>query len=177
MKKRLISCHQIIKLILLITILLPFDHFAKTTETDLTTIILVRHAEKVDNSTDPDLSEVGYERVERFTSMFQNVPIDAIFSTDFKRTLETATPLAEMNNLEIQYCEYQNASLEVEKWIQEHNGDTILISGHSTTTPSVANAILGEEHFENNFEESDYGNILIITISSDGDEKLLHLRY
>ncbi|MDR9366909.1 MAG: hypothetical protein RI575_16355, partial [Balneolaceae bacterium] len=65
----------------------------------------------------------------------------------------------------------------VEKWIQEHNGDTILISGHSTTTPSVANAILGEEHFENNFEESDYGNILIITISSDGDEKLLHLRY
>ena len=48
---------------------------------DETTFILVRHAEKVDDSYDPDLSDLGYERVEKLTEKFERVNFDAVYST------------------------------------------------------------------------------------------------
>lgn len=177
MKKRLISCHQIIKLVLFLIILLPVSLFAQSPDGDITTIVLVRHAEKVDDSSDSDLSEAGYERAEKLAVMFDRISFDGVYSTNFKRTQETALPVAEMNNVEIQSYDHQNPSVQVEKWLESHQGETILVSGHSNSTPTFANTILGEDHFEGSFDESDYGNILIITISDDTDKKLLHLRY
>lgn len=177
MKKRLISFHQIIKLVLFVSLLLPVSIFAQSSDGDITTIILVRHAEKVDNSSDPDLSEAGYERAEKLSQMFERVQFDAVYSTDFIRTQETASPIAEMNSIEIQPYNHQNPSLQVEKWVEMHRGEKILVSGHSNSTPTFANAILGDNHFEGSFDESDYGNILIITIAGDNNTKLLHLRY
>ncbi len=177
MIKRLISCHQIIKLVLLISFLIPVTLTAQSTDGDLTTIVLVRHAEKVDDSSDPDLSEAGYERAEKLAAMFEKISFDGVYSTNFKRTQETASPIAEMNNVEIQPYNHQNPSVQVEKWLEMHKGETILVSGHSNSTPTFANTILGEDHFSGSFDESDYGNILIVTVSNEGDKKLLHLRY
>lgn len=177
MKKRLISCHQIINLVFIAGLLLPVSIFAQSSDGDLTTIILVRHAEKVDNSSDSDLSEVGYERAENLSHIFERIQFDAVYSTDFIRTRETASPIAELNNVEIQRYDHQNPSTQVEKWIEMHRGETILVSGHSNSTPTFANTILGDNRFDGSFDESDYGNILIITILGDNKTKLLHLRY
>ena len=180
MKKRLRSSHQIIKTLLLLWFLFPFISCveeSKNEQVDLTTIVLVRHAEKVDDSSDPDLSEAGYERATNLAEMFENVNFDAVYSTDYIRTKETARPIADANGLTIMGYDYQNLSGEAENLIESHKGETILISGHSNTTPAFANAFLGEFFFERNFDESDYGNLLIITVSGDGKRKLLHLRY
>lgn len=180
MKKRLISCHQIIKPILLLSLLISFlvnPVSAQTTNEYLTTIILVRHAEKADDSSDPYLSKAGHDRADRLAGMFKNVQFHAVYSTDFKRTRQTATPIADANNLNVQVYDHRNPATEVEKWIDMHQGETILISGHSNSTPTFVNAVLGNEHFPEKFDESDYGNILVITISDDGGKKLLHLRY
>lgn len=180
MKRRLSSCHQIIKTVLLIWLLFPiqFDTvFSQAPNGDLTTIILVRHAEKVDDSADPDLSQAGYERAVRLAELLENVEFDAVYSTDFLRTRETAKPIADANNLTILGYSHQNLSEEAENLIEDHKGETILISGHSDTTPAFANVFLKQQHFEGNFDESDYGNLLIVTISEKGERKLLHLRY
>ena len=177
MKKRLISCHQIINVLLILILVMPFSLVAQSTTDGLTTMILVRHAEKVDDSRDPDLSEAGYDRAENLAEIFNKLSFDAVYSTDFIRTRETANPIDESNNLSIQSYDPQNPLLEVEKWIEMHQGETILVSGHSNSTPTFANTILGENHFDGSFDESDYGNILIITISGDEEKKLLHLRY
>lgn len=180
LKKRLSSHHQIIKTALLFSLLILFSANvanAQSTEEKLTTIVLVRHAEKVDDSSDPDLSQAGYDRAERLAEMFENVQFDAVHSTDFKRTRQTAMSIAEANNLNVRVYDHRNPEAEAKKWIENHKGETILISGHSNTTPTFANAVLGEEHFSEKFDESDYGNILVITISDEGERKLLHLRY
>lgn len=180
MKTRLISCHQIIKRLLLLSLLISFLinlASVQTADENLTTIILVRHAEKVDDSSDPDLSEAGYDRADRLAEMFENVPFDAVYSTNFKRTRQTATPIANANNLNVRVYDHRNPQAEAKNWIENHKGETILISGHSNSTPTFANAVLGEEHFGEKFDESDYGNILVITILDDGEKKLLHMRY
>ena len=138
---------------------------------------MVRHAEKIDDSVDPDLSQAGYERAEKLSEIFSNVEFDAVYSTDFKRTKDTAHPIAQANDLMIQEYDHQSPDTEVRRWMDDHSGETILISGHSNSTPTFANAVLGEERFKEKFDESDYGNILIVSVSQSGAKKLLHLRY
>ena len=141
------------------------------------TFILVRHAEKVDDSRDPDLSQEGYERAERLATMLAEIEFDAVYSTPFIRTQETARPLAEKNGVEISEYDPRSPEETATEWRSLHRGDIVLISGHSNSTPTFANALLGREHFTEKFDESDYGNLLIITISPGSEARLLHLRY
>jgi len=146
-------------------------------ETEITTFILLRHAEKVDNSSDPDLSIKGYERAERLASMLSKTEIAAIYSTNLTRTKETVRTVAENSDMDIQTYGVQTPVETVSEWIDKHRGEIVVVSGHSNTTPAFANALIGREHFSGSFDDSDYGNLLIITLSETGDSKLLHLRY
>jgi hypothetical protein len=56
---------------------------------------LVRHAEKVDDSEDPPLSEVGHQRAQTLVSLLRDARIERIYSSDFVRTRDTAAPLIE----------------------------------------------------------------------------------
>ncbi|MDX1590689.1 MAG: phosphoglycerate mutase family protein [Balneolaceae bacterium] len=154
----------------------PLTSVAQTDE-PITTFILVRHAEKVDDSADPELSPEGKERVALLTEMLAEVSFDAVYSTPLIRTRETARPIAEERNLEILDYNPRNLEQTANRFKEEHPGETILISGHSNTTPMFANALLGREHFTGSFDESDYGNLLIITVTESGDTKLIHLRF
>lgn len=151
--------------------------FSQTSSDEITTFILVRHAEKVDDSRDPELSPEGYERAEILGQKFTKITFGAVYSTALTRTMETVREIAEHNDIRIQEYSVQTPEETAAKWIEHHRGDVILVSGHSNTTPTFANALLGEDHFKGPFDESDYDNILIITITGEGDSQLLHLRF
>lgn len=142
-----------------------------------TTFVMVRHAEKVDDSHNPELSGEGYERVARLNNMLEKIEFDAVYSTPLIRTMETARPISERHQLTIQEYDHRNPEDVVEGWIQKHRGQHVLVSGHSNSTPTFANALMGEEYFINKFDESDYGNLLIITIAENDVRNILHLRF
>jgi len=144
---------------------------------ETTTFILVRHAEKaLDGTSDPALTEAGMARAEYILSLFQQADITAIYSTNYRRTNSTVAPLAEAEKIEIAIYDPKNLKKFSLKLIEDNTGGTVVISGHSNTTPTLANLLLGEERFEQ-FEDNDYGNLLIITTSGSSKAKLLHLRY
>jgi len=143
----------------------------------ITTFILVRHAEKVDDSRDPELSPEGYKRAELLAEMLSETSIDAVYSTNLIRTKETVRAITEENGIDLQFYDTQNPSETAAGWIEKHRGGVILISGHSNTTPTLANALLGRDHFQDHFNESDYGNLLIITLTDSREPRLLHLKY
>lgn len=162
----------------LIILLMVFSGFAETrAQSDLTTFVLVRHAEKMENSDDPDLSEEGYTRAERLTEMLSRISFDAVYSSERVRTRETVRSIADQHGVEILSYEPHEPEEEVKRLLNSNLGKTVLVSGHSNTTPFFANELLGREHFEDKFDESDYGNLLIITIDGEGESNLLHLRY
>ena len=95
--------------------------------------------------------------------LLEQQKIDAIYSTNFNRTRNTVKPLADAKGVSIQiYGQEPDLSRLT---------GTVVICGHSNTIPALANKLLGKEQFKN-FEDSDYGNILIIR----GDA-VTHLRY
>lgn len=153
------------------------DLFAQPKTNGITTFILVRHAEKEDKSQNPDLSPQGYNRADLLARMMSEIKFNAVYSTSFIRTMETARSVADQNQLEIMVYESENPETVTANWLDNHRGESILVAGHSNTVPLFANALLGREHFTEKFDESDYGNILIITISAADERHFIHQKY
>ena len=148
--------------------LLSFNIFAQETlekEQKVTTYYLIRHAEKDESdktNKDPHLTEVGKKRAENWTTVFGDVKFDMVYSTNYNRTKATAEPTAKANNVDITF--YDPRNLKLEDLIKETEGKTVLIVGHSNTTPMLTNALLNEKKY-NQIDESNNANLYIVTIT------------
>jgi broad specificity phosphatase PhoE len=134
-----------------------------------TTYYLIRHAEK-DRSDpkdkNPNLNESGRNRADKWNLVFQNIDFDAVFSTEYNRTIQTAGPTAKKQKLEIQF--YDPRQLYTEEFARSTQGKTVLVVGHSNTTPAFVNAILGEDKYKD-MDDHDNGSLYIVTIM-DGNK-------
>jgi broad specificity phosphatase PhoE len=75
------------------------------------TIVVVRHADKIDNTDDAVLSPTGEAQAKRLAHALKDLGISAIYTTQFKRTVQTATPLADL--LKIKLFAYEQTDVEV----------------------------------------------------------------
>lgn len=131
-------------------------------------IYLVRHAEKQADS-DPELTEYGHERARALAEILKNVSISKVYSTDTRRTRQTAQPTADQKKLSIElydpraFREFAN-ELSAE-FLQ--TGQSILVVGHSNTTPYLATLLTGDSFPELN--EDQYDHLYKVVRSSDGE--------
>ncbi len=142
---------------------------------EITTIILIRHAEKVDDSRDPDLSDQGLKRADALSSLLKNAEIDAIYSTDYKRTRTTVGPLALVTGHEVQTYDPRDADF-IQKIYNNNIGKTVVVSGHSNTTPYAVNKLIGENKYEN-LEHDEFGTIFIVSLAENTSSEVLILHY
>ena len=147
-----------------------------------TTMIFVRHAEKalmpID---DPGLSAEGKVRAAELARQLVDADvvagIDAIYSTDTRRTIETAQPIADALELRIQTYENQEDDEPVvDAMVNAHKGRIILVVGHSNTLPTMI-AALGASKKVPPIAELEYDNIYVISIPWFGKTKTIRLRY
>ncbi len=144
-------------------------------DSGLTTFFLVRHAEKAtDGTSDPSLTKEGEIRAQRLAELLKVNGVEAIYSTPFQRTKQTAEPLASNLNLPIQEYDHKAENL-AETLIQTNQGKTVLVVGHSNSTPTLINNLIGEEKFQE-LDESVYNKLFIVTIGN-GAAKALVLEY
>ena len=127
-----------------------------------TTYYFIRHAEKVDNSQNPDLSEIGLERANLWNKIFSEISFDEIYSTDYKRTIQTATPTATTKKIQIKL--YNPKTIAIESFQKETLGKKVLIIGHSNTTPNFVNQIINQKIYAD-IEDTTFGNLYIVTIN------------
>ena len=132
---------------------------------EITTYYFIRHAEKVTKdktNNNPELSKKGNKRAKEWSEIFENIKFDAIYSTNYFRTLQTAQPTARKNNLEIQF--YNPRELVSQDFQVKTKGKTILVVGHSNTTPAFVNKILNNNKYST-INENVYGNLYIVTLT------------
>jgi broad specificity phosphatase PhoE len=107
-----------------------------------TTLILVRHAEKFNDTDTSTLTPTGMKQANKLATLFQNTDINNIYVTPYPRMRMTAIPTAMSKNLEI--LEYQAGKIEeIDIMINENIGKTALVVGHKTTIPEILNHYLG----------------------------------
>ena len=152
-----------------ILLLAVFSLFSACNSEEMTTYYLIRHAEKDRTNKanrDPNLNKKGQERVKIWTNYFENIDLDAVYSTEYKRTMQTAKTIAGNKGLEIQ--NYDPLKMYDAVFQKETKEKKVLIVGHSNTTPSFVNKILGEKKYKN-MNDRDNSTLYIVTIK--GDEK------
>jgi phosphohistidine phosphatase SixA len=138
-------------------------------------IFLVRHAEKVkDESKDPALTEIGEQRAENLAVVLNSAGIERIYSSDYTRTRDTAAPLAQALNLNIEL--YDPKTLEpFAARLLELEGNALVV-GHSNTTPELAE-LMGGDGGTPIVEEWEYDRLYLLQTESGQVTRtiLLHL--
>lgn len=154
------KCLGLISIAFCIVLSASFSVFAQKK-----TIILVRHAEKADStSADPELSPEGKQRAERLVKVLGKYEPGAFYSTDFKRTRDTARPFADKRKKTIETYDARKPN-ELIDAIMKSKTKRFLITGHSNTIPGLANA-LGKKDLFKNLDDSEYGVIWIVRIKN-----------
>lgn len=141
---------------------------------DATVIFLVRHAEKTDEGRDPPLSEAGKIRASVLASMLKNAGIDSIYSSDYRRTRDTAAPVAALLGLPVQI--YDPRALEKFASELKQSPGRHLVVGHSNTTPQMAELLGGDGGPEID-EAGEYDRLYMLSISADGGVDTVLLRF
>jgi broad specificity phosphatase PhoE len=146
-----------------------------------TTVIFVRHAEKeLQPGDDPGLSEAGQLRAAELARQLVDADVvagvDAIYSTSYRRTEETAQPLAAALSLPIISYDASNTETVMDEIVRKHKGQIILVVGHSNTVPELIGN-MGASKKVPEIAEDEYDNIYIVSIPWFGKTKTIRLRY
>ena len=142
----------------------------------VTTVVLVRHAEKAGPSGDVPLSEVGLARAAELSRVLAGVKFDAIYTTPYLRTRGTANPVAEKAGLKpVEITTGATYAADMAKIIRDkHAGGTVLIVGHSNTTRDVIKALGGDIP---EIVDSQYDDLFVVTLLDGKAVNVLPLRY
>ena len=155
---------------LLALLLVPVTASAQAT-------FVVRHAERADAgmpagaNKDPDLSEAGQARAAVLASMLRDARITRIYVTEFKRTRQTAQPLA--TRLKIEPIVIPAADTPALVQALRTAAGSALVVGHSNTLPAIVKGLGADETFQ--VGEAEYDNLLVVTRGAP--PALLRLRY
>lgn len=141
------------------------------------TIFMVRHAEKGEATStnpaanDPDLSDAGRARAESLAKMLKDSGITAIYATEFKRTQQTAEPLAKILGIKTTIIPAKETATLTAK-LRDLRGNALVV-GHGNTIPDLIKALGLATPI--NIGETDYDNLFVIVL--DENPRLIRLRY
>jgi phosphohistidine phosphatase SixA len=137
-------------------------------------VFLVRHAEKVDASKDPELSEDGKQRAKDLVETLKSADIEYIHSSDFKRTRDTAAAVAETTGKKTELYDPRDLAGFAKKL--KEKGGRHLVVGHSNTTPELTKLLGGVPGAEID-EKGEYDRLYIVTIGKDGTANSVMMRF
>ncbi len=134
------------------------------------TIWLVRHAEQTDpDAEDPALTVAGEAMAARLAEMLGDAGIQAIYSTDFRRTRQTAAPLAGKLGLEVAL--YDPGDLKAFAGQLRSASGPCLVVGHSNTTPRLAELLGGDP--AGAIGHMEFDRLYLIELRDGGVESML----
>ncbi len=147
--------------LILITIIITFSETSIAESDGPFTLYLVRHAEKqTDSGRDPELTEEGSHRSVQLAGWFRDKGLVDIWSSDYKRTRDTATPTATSLKLKVEIYNAGNQTILIETLLErQHNA---LVVGHSNTIPELARLLC--ECSIPDMEDSEHDRLIVISI-------------
>ena len=143
-------------------------------------VVLVRHAEKsAEPAEDPSLTSAGVARANALVDALRDAGVTAIVTTQFRRTRETAEPLAKALGLTPEVLPAGPGGIDehvkaVAAAVRRHADGVVLVVGHGNTIPAIL-AELGGPRLPD-LRESAHSDLFLLDLREAGP-KLVHARY
>jgi broad specificity phosphatase PhoE len=128
------------------------------------TIFIARHAEKEAEGTDPSLNPTGVARAQALAHTLRDAGVTRIFTTEFKRTRETAAPLAEARHLPVTVVPGRALDSLVTLLQNLPAGSRALVVSHSNLVPVLVEKLSGER--AEPMTDAEYDRLYAVTVSN-----------
>ena len=122
-----------------------------------TTVIFVRHAERLNDSDTTSISGAGIERARRLAHVISSTGVKRIYVSEKYRTTQTVAPTAMSLGVSPMPIPANTIAAYVDS-VKAHRGEVILIVGHSDNLPrimgklGIANPpVIGRSEFDDLF--------------------------
>ena len=171
---RLLKAMGLLSMLILILTLSSSVPVAKET-----TIYIVRHAEKETSdpkNNNPELNQEGKHRALALKKLLRKKKISAVFSTNYKRTMQTAAPIAQHNGIPVQTYEAKDPDVLVSLVKSDFANQEILVVGHSNTILELVKAF-GLQTPVDKLNDDDYDLVFIVTLYKNGKSGLQIKRF
>lgn len=176
-EKRLWTNHWVLYAVIVALVigLLTFIYYRR--DRPLTTVILVRHAEKniEPSNPNPNLSPAGQARAQELVRVLSGSGVTAIYATQYVRTQQTVQPLATAMGLPVTQIDSGNTNELVRQITTLHRGGVVFLAGHNNSVPAIIAALGGGNYPV--IPDSDYDNMFVVTIDRLGKAKTIPLKY
>jgi broad specificity phosphatase PhoE len=137
-----------------------------------TLVIAVRHAERsTDHPVDPSLSAAGQLRAQALARVLEHTGITQIYSTQYRRTQQTAAPLAAATGTVVTLRPIDASNIATyamdlaDEIRSQDRSEAVLVVGHSNTIPELVNALSGITVPP--IAEPEYSRIYMITLGRE----------
>jgi broad specificity phosphatase PhoE len=146
-----------------------------TAQTAARTIVVVRHAEKGAEGTDPSLTPAGADRAEALSRALEDVQVSALFATEYKRTQETVQALQKRLGLATTVVPARAVDSLVARIHALPPGAVAVVASHSNLVHVIVQRLSGVSIPE--LTEADYDRMAVVTVTGPGQGTVVVLRY
>jgi len=170
------STSQFASLILFLMLLSCTACQKSSSESPVTTIYLVRHAEKIKGVKDPDLSPSGFQRAKKLADTLRSLPIEQTYATQYKRTQQTVAEVAK--SIEKKTIIYKAHAIKKlgQTLTQTYPGKHVLVAGHSNTIPKIIKELGVKEEITIDYKTG-YDDLYVVFWRKGKPAKWMHLHY
>lgn len=157
-------------------------------EFKVTTVFLVRHAEKLDapGEKDPPLSDAGRARSEALARLLERAGVRAVYTSQYARARQTGEAVARRLGVEAVPVALgvradnprqvsEQSVRELTGRIEAHAGGAVLVVGHSNSVPDVIRALGGDA--VPTIDEKTFDDLFVVTVHAPGRARVVHLKY
>jgi len=139
------------------------------------TVVVVRHAEKGAEGTDPSLTPAGAGRAEALSRALEDVNVSALFATEYKRTQETVQALQKRLRLAPTVVPARAVDSLVARIQALPPGAAAVVASHSNLVHVIVQRLSGVSIPE--LTEADYDRMAVVTMTGPGQGTVVVLRY
>jgi phosphohistidine phosphatase SixA len=147
-----------------------------------TTVIFVKHAD-TDGAiagSDPPLNGLGRQRAELLADVLQDIDVvagvDAIYTSESRRTQQTAAPLAARLKLDVNIADPQDVVNFMAQVLHDHKGRIVLVVTDADEIAPLVAELHGSKRVPP-IASDEYDNIYVVSIPWFGKVKTLRLHY
>ena len=132
------------------------------------TVYVMRHLDTPEGERDPDLTAGGTARTQALVHWFHGKKLTAIYVSDYKRTRQTAAPLAAERGIAVKT--YNPADTPALIALVRAETGPVLIVGHSNTVPDIVEQLGGTRPAP--LAQADFGDIWTVEGGKSSRDKL-----
>jgi phosphohistidine phosphatase SixA len=138
-------------------------------------VIVVRHAEKADQTPDSALSTKGQARARALADLLRGAGVTHVITSEFLRTRQTAAPLATALGLAAEQVPARDLPALLVRLRAIDPASIVVVVGHSNTIPPMLTA-LGWPHALT-LQDGDYDDVFVMAPNAGQRASMVRLKY